>query len=249
MRGVEVHSKVERDLRAASVAKKVGSVHGQRSAIKSMPGISARQGFSKFVVHRWLLVVVRLSVSIISVPRIAFASLDSLAPDSQVPALPNKTPEPTTTAVTPRAIECVVELKQMNRNRFEARGAPAAVVAHLERSAYAFEGLRKFARCCCRQGTGLGTRLARGGKVQIRSWRQSGERVLIFLMYRCFVGGSAAVVFKAFRPRGLIVNLALLNPDIQIPVAPNKPPEPTTMAVTARAPSSTSRASHGRGSS
>jgi hypothetical protein len=30
---------------------------------------------------------------------------------------------------------------------------------------------------------------------------------------------------------------------------PNKAPEPTTMAVTSRAPSSTSRASHGRGSS
>ena len=30
---------------------------------------------------------------------------------------------------------------------------------------------------------------------------------------------------------------------------PNKPPEPTTMAVTSRAPSSTGRASHGRGSS
>src|SRR6059058_6209204 len=29
----------------------------------------------------------------------------------------------------------------------------------------------------------------------------------------------------------------------------NQPPEPTTMAVTPRAPSSTSRASHGRGSS
>jgi hypothetical protein len=43
--------------------------------------------------------------------------------------------------------------------------------------------------------------------------------------------------------------LALVTPDIQVPVVPNKPPEPTTMAVTSRAPSSTSRASHGRGSS
>jgi hypothetical protein len=56
-----------------------------------------------------------------------------VTPEIRVPALPNKPPEPTTTSVTPRAIECVVELKQMNRNRFEARGAPAAVVAHLER--------------------------------------------------------------------------------------------------------------------
>ena len=31
--------------------------------------------------------------------------------------------------------------------------------------------------------------------------------------------------------------------------SPNKAPEPTTMAVTIRAPSSTARASHGRGSS
>jgi hypothetical protein len=96
-----------------------------------MPGMSARQGVQKFVVHRCLLVVVRSSVSIISVPRIAFASLDSLAPDSQVPALPNKPPEPTTTSVTPRAIECIAELKRMNPSRFVARGAPAAVVAHL----------------------------------------------------------------------------------------------------------------------
>jgi hypothetical protein len=57
MRGVEVHSKVERDLRAASVAREVGSVHGQRGAIRSMPGISAGQGFLKFVVHRWIVVV------------------------------------------------------------------------------------------------------------------------------------------------------------------------------------------------
>jgi hypothetical protein len=49
----------------------------------------------------------------------------------QVPGTPNKSPEPTPTAVTPRAIECMVELKQMNLNRFEAHGAPAAVVAHL----------------------------------------------------------------------------------------------------------------------
>jgi len=46
---------------------------------------------------------------------------------------PNKTPEPTPTSVTPRAFESVVELKQMNPDRFEARGAPAAVVAHLWR--------------------------------------------------------------------------------------------------------------------
>jgi hypothetical protein len=96
-----------------------------------MPGISARQGILKFVVHRCLLVLVRRSFSIISVPRSSFASLASATPEIQVPAVPNKTPEPTTASVTPRAIECVVELKQMNSNRSEARGAPAAVVAHL----------------------------------------------------------------------------------------------------------------------
>jgi hypothetical protein len=105
MRGVEVHSKVERDLRAASVARKVGSVHGQRGAINSMPGISARQGFLKFVVHRCLLVVVRRSFSTIFVPRLAFASLASVTPEIQVPAMPNKAPEPTPTSVTPRATE------------------------------------------------------------------------------------------------------------------------------------------------
>jgi hypothetical protein len=98
MRGVEVHSKVERDLCAASVARKVGSVHGQNGAIKSMPGISARQGILKFIVHRCLLVVVRLSVSIIFVSTFAFASLASLTPEIQVSAVPNKPPEPTTMA-------------------------------------------------------------------------------------------------------------------------------------------------------
>jgi hypothetical protein len=39
------------------------------------------------------------------------------------------------------------------------------------------------------------------------------------------------------------------RPNIELRQKPNKAPEPTTMAVTPRAPSSTSRASHGRGSS
>jgi hypothetical protein len=54
-----------------------------------------------------------------------------LAPSAFVfGAEPNKAPEPTPTAVTPRAIECVVEMKQRNPNRSAARGAPAAFVAH-----------------------------------------------------------------------------------------------------------------------
>jgi hypothetical protein len=51
----------------------------------------------------------------------------------RMPHRANKTPEPTPTSVTPRAIECMIEMKQMNPNRSEARGAPAVVVAHLER--------------------------------------------------------------------------------------------------------------------
>jgi hypothetical protein len=44
---------------------------------------------------------------------------------------PNKALEPTPTAVTPRAMDVKIEMKQWICNRDEARGAPAAVVAHL----------------------------------------------------------------------------------------------------------------------
>jgi hypothetical protein len=44
---------------------------------------------------------------------------------------PNKALEPTTFAVTSRAIVGVVEMKQQNPNRNVARAAPAKVVAHL----------------------------------------------------------------------------------------------------------------------
>jgi hypothetical protein len=44
---------------------------------------------------------------------------------------PNKAPEPTTFAVTSRAIVRSLEMKQQNRNRDGARSAPAKVVAHL----------------------------------------------------------------------------------------------------------------------
>jgi hypothetical protein len=50
---------------------------------------------------------------------------------SSFPKPPNKAPEPTPTAVTPRAMEMNIEVKPWNGNRNEARGAPAAVVAHL----------------------------------------------------------------------------------------------------------------------
>jgi len=44
---------------------------------------------------------------------------------------PNKAPEPTTMAVTPRAISRVTEMKPQTEIRHAARGAPAMVVAHL----------------------------------------------------------------------------------------------------------------------
>ena len=44
---------------------------------------------------------------------------------------PNKSPEPTTMAVTPRAIARISEMKPWTPNRHAARGAPATVVAHL----------------------------------------------------------------------------------------------------------------------
>ncbi len=44
---------------------------------------------------------------------------------------PNKAPEPTTFAVTSRAIVRLIEMKQQNQDSDEARAAPAKVVAHL----------------------------------------------------------------------------------------------------------------------
>jgi len=44
---------------------------------------------------------------------------------------PNKAPEPTPGAVTPRAMESAFEVKPQNMIRSSARGAPATVVAHL----------------------------------------------------------------------------------------------------------------------
>jgi hypothetical protein len=50
---------------------------------------------------------------------------------SSFPQPPNKAPEPTPTAVTPRAIEVVNEMKRWICNRIEARVVPAVGVAHL----------------------------------------------------------------------------------------------------------------------
>jgi hypothetical protein len=44
---------------------------------------------------------------------------------------PNKAPEPTPGLVTPRALECVFEMKRRNEKRDVARGAPSPGVAHL----------------------------------------------------------------------------------------------------------------------
>ena len=49
----------------------------------------------------------------------------------RMPNPPNKAPEPTTFAVTPRATIRLIEVKQLNLNRDAARAAPAKVVAHL----------------------------------------------------------------------------------------------------------------------
>ena len=49
----------------------------------------------------------------------------------QVTKTPNKAPEPTTMAVTPRAFVRVIEMKPQTPKRYAARGAPAMVVAHL----------------------------------------------------------------------------------------------------------------------
>src|SRR5260221_9375663 len=50
---------------------------------------------------------------------------------SQRKKRPNKAPEPTTMAVTPRAIVRVIEMKPQTAHRHAARDAPAIVVAHL----------------------------------------------------------------------------------------------------------------------
>jgi hypothetical protein len=56
---------------------------------------------------------------------------DMVVPNIQIAEKPNKAPEPTTMAVTPRAISRVIEMKPQTDNRHAARGAPAMVVAHL----------------------------------------------------------------------------------------------------------------------
>jgi GNAT superfamily N-acetyltransferase len=56
-----------------------------------------------------------------------------MAHSFQATKLPNKAPEPTPTAVTPRAIEMKFERSNWIVEPNEARGAPAAVVAHLWR--------------------------------------------------------------------------------------------------------------------
>jgi hypothetical protein len=48
-----------------------------------------------------------------------------------IPQKPNKAPEPTPTAVTPRAMEVNFEMNRWIYNRDEAPVVPAAVVAHL----------------------------------------------------------------------------------------------------------------------
>jgi hypothetical protein len=85
-------------------------------------------------------------------------------------------------------------------------------------------------------------------------WR---SRVAYFLVW--FAGFTIAGVFErsesefaAFQYGLALVMLFHARTKASKRIAakkPNKAPEPTTMAVTIRAPSSTARASHGRGSS
>jgi hypothetical protein len=58
-------------------------------------------------------------------------SFEVISDCSSFPKPPNKAPEPTPTAVTPRAMEMNCEMKRWICNCGETRGAPAAVVAHL----------------------------------------------------------------------------------------------------------------------
>ena len=58
-------------------------------------------------------------------------SVSLVAPVFAIQNRSNKAPEPTTMAVTPRAIVRETEMKPRNPNREDARGAPATVVAHL----------------------------------------------------------------------------------------------------------------------
>ena len=136
-----------------------------------------------------------------------------------------------------------------------ARAAPATVVAHLERWAI-------FA--CGRRSSGSKLASILGG----RSPRLRTEPL-------CFLGSqqgsSHKHVIDSPAPDILVTQLGVVEPRspsemtmrrVSCPsspvspatagrlfLQPNKAPEPTTMAVTIRAPSSTARASHGRGSS
>ena len=75
----------------------------------------------------------------------------------------------------------------------------------------------------------------RGVEVEIQSRRQSGERISDARRVSLHCWNLRVCVFQAFRSSDLIVNLALLNADIQVPAVPNKTLEPTSMAVTIRA--------------
>ena len=55
----------------------------------------------------------------------------AVLPESGAKKEPNKAPEPTAFAVTPRAISRISEVNLLIANRNAARGAPAKAVAHL----------------------------------------------------------------------------------------------------------------------
>jgi hypothetical protein len=128
---------------------------------------------------------------------------------------PNKAPEPTTFAVTSRAIVRFLEMKQQNLIYDAARAAPTKVVAHLWRSAkmenqeetFSFKSLRHrrswvSGHCFCRRARGLATRLTPRGKVQIKRTRHSGERVIARVVQDC-VGALPRLLVPSVRTRSL----------------------------------------------
>jgi hypothetical protein len=96
---------------------------------------------------------------------------------------------------------------------------------------------------------------AESSEEKIRAWNElapnigrpgfPGQRTFQWGMKHIYVGCSDPRVISGFT--AIAWDEGFL--DSVSPNRPNKAPEPTTMAVTSRAPSSTSRASHGRGSS
>ena len=137
-----------------------------------------------------------------------------------------------------------------------------------ERSAC--DGILVVAACfyCRRRVLASWTTLRGKAELKSRRQRKKEEPSGVFegkFMPRCAVEKPSSGLFhRIFSTRVIAVTRRFSSPSavrraksphfgfifpVSISQAPNKALEPTTMAVTSRAPSSTSRASHGRGSS